>query len=45
MTDPLPSRAEGIKQGKALRARTPREAHAGLHGPLDRDAVAILAME
>jgi|APFre7841882630_1041343.scaffolds.fasta_scaffold08232_3 uncharacterized protein (DUF2252 family) len=43
MSDPLPSRAERIQQGKALRARTPREAHAGLHGPLDRDAVAILA--
>ena len=28
---------------ESLRARTPREAHAELHGPLDRDAVAILA--
>jgi uncharacterized protein (DUF2252 family) len=43
MIDPLPSRAERIKKGKALRARTPREAHAEVHGPLDRDAVAIFA--
>jgi uncharacterized protein (DUF2252 family) len=43
MSDPLPSRAERLKQGKLLRERTPREAHADLHGPLDRDAVAILA--
>jgi uncharacterized protein (DUF2252 family) len=37
------SRAERFKQGKALRARTPRELHAELHGPLERNAVAILA--
>ena len=43
MSDPLPSRAERLKQGKLLRERTRREAHADLHGPLDRDAVAILA--
>lgn len=43
MTDPLPSRVERIKDGKALRQRSPREDHAELHGPLDRDAAAILA--
>jgi uncharacterized protein (DUF2252 family) len=43
MSDPLPSRAERLKQGKLLRELTPREAHADLHGALDRDAVAILA--
>ena len=43
MTDPLPSRAQNLKDGKGLRIRVPREAHAELHGPLDRDAVAILA--
>lgn len=43
MTDPLPSRVERIKEGKALRRHSPREDHAELHGPRDRDAVAILA--
>jgi len=43
MSDALPSRAERLKHGKLLRERTPREAHADLHGPLDRDAVAIPA--
>ena len=43
MPDPLPNRAKNNKKGKALRARVPREAHAELHGPLDRNAVAILA--
>jgi uncharacterized protein (DUF2252 family) len=37
------SRIERLKQGKALRLKTPREAHADLKGPLKRDAVAILA--
>jgi uncharacterized protein (DUF2252 family) len=39
----LKTRADHIKQGKALRLKTPREAHAELAGPLKRDAVAILA--
>ena len=43
MSDPLPNRAKNNKKGKALRARVPREAHAELYGPLDRNAVAILA--
>src|SRR6516225_8121325 len=43
MTNPLTSRADRFERGKLLRARTPREAHADLRGPLDRDAVAILA--
>ena len=43
MTAALKSRAERYEQGKELRASTPREAHAELHGPRDRDAVAILA--
>jgi uncharacterized protein (DUF2252 family) len=37
------SRVERFEQGKKLRARTPREAHADLKGQLSRDAVAILA--
>jgi uncharacterized protein (DUF2252 family) len=37
------SRAEGFKRGKALRQKTPREAHADLKGPMKRNAVAILA--
>jgi uncharacterized protein (DUF2252 family) len=37
------SRVERFKQGKALRLKTPREAHADLKGPLSRSAVAILA--
>jgi uncharacterized protein (DUF2252 family) len=43
MTNPQLSRAEKYQQGKSLRAHTPRELHADLHGPLERDAVAILA--
>jgi uncharacterized protein (DUF2252 family) len=34
---------ERYKQGTRLRKKTSREAHAELHGPADRDAVAILA--
>jgi uncharacterized protein (DUF2252 family) len=37
------SRAQRFEQGKALRVRTPREAHAELLAPLHRDPVAILA--
>ena len=43
MTAALKSRAERYKYGRELRARTPREAHAQLHGLRDRDPVAILA--
>jgi uncharacterized protein (DUF2252 family) len=43
MTARLLNRAERFKLGKGLRARTPRELHADLHGPLERDAVALLA--
>ena len=43
MDDSLPTRTERFTIGKALRARTPRELHAELHGPRTRDAVAILA--
>ena len=43
MTTALKSRADRYKHGRELRLRTPREAHAELHGPRDRDAVAILA--
>jgi uncharacterized protein (DUF2252 family) len=39
----LDSRSERFKQGKALRRKTPREAHADLKGSLARNAVAILA--
>ena len=39
----LSSRNERFKQGKALRRKTPREAHAELKGSMSRDAVAILA--
>jgi uncharacterized protein (DUF2252 family) len=39
----LNSRVEHIKQGKALRLKTPREAHAELKGPMKRSAVTILA--
>jgi uncharacterized protein (DUF2252 family) len=39
----LHSRIEFFKQGKALRLKTSREAHADLNGPLKRDTVAILA--
>src|ERR1700721_3817514 len=37
------SRAERFKQGKELRHKTPREAHADLKGSMARSAVAILA--
>jgi uncharacterized protein (DUF2252 family) len=43
MTPVLSSRTDRYKQGKALRAETPREAHADLKGKLSRSAVAILA--
>ncbi|WP_315833109.1 DUF2252 domain-containing protein [Bradyrhizobium prioriisuperbiae] len=43
MTDTSSSRAERFKLGKALRRKTPREAHAHLKVPLSRNAVAILA--
>jgi uncharacterized protein (DUF2252 family) len=43
MAAALKNRQERYKQGRALRTRTPREAHAEFHGPWDRDAVAILA--
>ncbi len=43
MAAALKSRAERYQQGRDLRTRTPRQAHAKLHGPRDRDAVAILA--
>jgi uncharacterized protein (DUF2252 family) len=43
MTATLDSRSERFKQGKALRRKTPREAHADLQGSLARNAVAILA--
>jgi uncharacterized protein (DUF2252 family) len=39
----LHSRIEHFKQGKALRLKTPRDAHADLRGSMKRDAVAILA--
>src|ERR1700727_2382100 len=42
MAAALESRAERYEQGRELRARVPREAHAELHGPRDRDAVAML---
>ena len=37
------SRAERFKEGKELRRKTPREAHADLKGSMARSAVAILA--
>src|SRR5215470_5778899 len=40
---PLGTLTERYKQGTRLRKKTPREAHAELRGPADRDAVAILA--
>jgi uncharacterized protein (DUF2252 family) len=43
MAENLSSRIERFKQGKALRHKTPREAHADLKGSMSRDAVAILA--
>src|SRR3977135_3981834 len=43
MTVTLGSRNERFKVGKALRRKTPREAHADLKGSMSRNAVAILA--
>ena len=43
MTAALKTRVDRFQQGRGLRTRVPREAHAELHGPRDRDAVAILA--
>jgi uncharacterized protein (DUF2252 family) len=40
---PLSTLVERYKQGTRLRKKSPRQAHAELHGPADRDAVAILA--
>src|SRR5712671_1714973 len=40
---PLGTLIERYKQGTRLRKKSPREAHAELRGPADRDAVAILA--
>src|SRR5215470_11469418 len=40
---PLGTLTERYKQGTRLRKKTPREAHAELRGPADRDAVSILA--
>src|SRR5690242_618469 len=40
---PLGTVTERYKQGTRLRKKSPREAHAELRGPADRDAVAILA--
>src|SRR3954451_3544975 len=40
---PLGTVTERYKQGTRLRKKTPRDAHADLRGPADRDAVAILA--
>jgi uncharacterized protein (DUF2252 family) len=39
----LDSRSDRFKQGKALRRKTPREAHADLKGSMARNAVTILA--
>src|SRR6266446_9818133 len=43
MTLTSSSRTERFRQGKALRHKTPREAHADLRGSLSRNAVALLA--
>src|SRR6187455_3220743 len=43
MTVSLSSRIERFKQGKTLRRKTPREAHAELTGSPSRNAIAILA--
>jgi uncharacterized protein (DUF2252 family) len=43
MAAALKSRQQRYQQGRDLRTRTPREAHAKFHGPRDRAAVAILA--
>jgi hypothetical protein len=42
MAASLKNRTDRYERGRELRARVPREAHAKLHGPRDRDAVAIL---
>src|SRR5207302_4552491 len=42
MTVTLGSRAERFQVGKALRRKTPREAHADLKGSMSRNAIAIL---
>src|SRR3954451_450085 len=43
MTVTLGSRTERFQVGKALRRKTPREAHADLKGSMSRNAVALLA--
>lgn len=43
MISRLQNRAERFQLGKALRAHTPRETHAEMSAPRDRDALAILA--
>src|ERR1700735_1944752 len=43
MAAALKRRGERYQQGRDFRRRLPREAHAKLHGPLDRHPVAILA--
>src|SRR5580658_4179684 len=43
MAATLKNRADRYEHGRELRTLVPREAHAELHGPRDRDAVAILA--
>src|SRR5713226_9134589 len=43
MAPNLSSRTERFKQGKELRRKTPREAHADLKGSITRSAVEILA--
>jgi len=43
MTPNLGSRTERFKQGKELRRKTAREAHADLKGSTTRSAVQILA--
>ena len=43
MAAALKNRADRYEYGRALRARSPREAHAELQGSRDRDPVAILA--
>lgn len=43
MAEALKSRADRFQHGKDMRARTPRQVHAELRGPRNRDAVAILA--
>src|SRR6202795_1182766 len=43
MTPNLGTRTERFKQGKELRHKTPREAHADLKGSITRSAVEILA--